>query len=397
MPSLRMTEKAVERINAPATGRIEYHDTLVPGLSLRITDTGRKTWSLLYRLPGDTRKRRLTLGTYPTVKLAGKRGARDRAKDALQAIADGKDPGQDRQAQRRDAGLVETVIEDFAARHLANLKDGDKAHRMLKADVLPAWRHRRIRDITRRDILGLIEDKAESAPVGANRLLAWVRRMFGWAADRGIIEYNPALRLPKPTRETSRERVLSDDEIRAIWKDCETDGWPFGNLVQIALLTGQRRGEVGMMRWEDVQDGVWTLPATKSGRTHQVPLSKPAQAILDSLPRRSEYVFPGRRGQPFASWSSAKAKIAPKIAPWTLHDLRRTTASRLAGLGVAPHVISRVLNHAETGITGRVYIRHGWLDEKRQALDLWANKLTAILTGQPGPAEVVPMREARNS
>ena len=149
------------------------------------------------------------------------------------------------------------------------------------------------------------------------------------------------------------------------------------------------------MRWSDLSNGVWTLPDSKAGRTHEVPISATAQSILDRCPKRGEFVFTKRVKAPIGVSSTWKARIAPDIPHWTLHDLRRTAASGMARLGVQPHVIARVLNHAETGITGRVYVRHGWLDEKRQALDLWAAKVDAVVAEQPGPAEVVLMEAAR--
>ncbi|MCC5871537.1 MAG: tyrosine-type recombinase/integrase [Gammaproteobacteria bacterium] len=390
-----MTEKAVERLNPPKSGRVEYHDTVVSGLSLRVTDKGRKSWSLLYRLPGDPRKRRLTLGVYPAVALTGKEGARERAKDALGKLAGGGDPAADKARQRKDPHLVESVIDDFEKRHLSTLKDGGKAKRILKADVIPAWGRRRISDITRRDVLDLIEEKAQTAPVGANRLLAWVRRLFSWAVNRGLLEHNPASRIPKPSREAARERVLTDAEILTVWQSCEAEGYPYGLFVQFCLLTGQRRGEVQQMKWADLSNGVWTLPTTKAGRAHEVPLPKQAKAILDRCPKMGEFVFTKRVKAPIGVSSTWKARIAPEVPGWTLHDLRRTAASGMARLGVQPHVIARVLNHAETGITGRVYVRHGWLDEKRAALDLWAKKVAAIVEKKSGPAEVVPMEAAR--
>jgi integrase len=394
MPTTRLTALAVANAKAPPQGRLEYWDAALPGFGLRVTHTGSKSWTLLYRPPGQA-LRRLTLGAYPALSLAE---ARDLARAAIHDVEKGADPAEDKAAERRHgaATLFENVIAEFVERHCKPRNRGwQRQERDLRREFLPYWRGKPLSSIGRIDIIEALDRIADrTSPRRANRYLALLKKLFSWAAERGYVEASPAAVVKPPGREVSRDRVLTDGELVAIWRCCERVGWPFGDLFRLLIVTAQRLGEAAAVRWENIGDlaaRVWTVPAelSKNGIANEVPLSGLATEILESLPPlgRRDFVFPAMNGSgnPVSGFSKAKANIdkalvasGHHLAPWVLHDIRRTAASGMARLGVAPHVIERVLNHVQPGVAG-VYNRFGYLPEKRQALDLWAVHITRLL------------------
>jgi integrase len=265
-------------------------------------------------------------------------------------------------------------------------------------------------------LLDAIVDKG--TPIAANRTLAAITKFFNWSLDRSIIETSPCIRVARPSEEKSRDRVLTDDELRLIWTAATRKGWPFGSLVQTLMLTAQRRTEVGDMRWGELKDrGLWTIPGnrTKNGAEHDVPLSPAAQAVLSSAPRiaGSEFVFTTMGARPVSGYSQAKERLDGLVlelarqeameagrdaaaitgASWRLHDLRRTAASGMARMGVPVHVIEAVLNHRSGAISGvaAIYNRHSYLPEKRHALEAWAAHVTGLVNG-PVTSNVVQLR-----
>jgi integrase len=223
--------------------------------------------------------------------------------------------------------------------------------------------------------------------------LAATRKMFAWAVARDIIAASPCAGVKPPSPEQPRDRVLNDDELRLVWLAADQIGWPFGPLVQLLALTGQRRDEVARMRWEeiDLENRLWTLPTerTKNNKRHEVPLSVPAVDILKSAPRLagSDLIFTTNGATPVSGYSKAKraldALLAPDTPHWTLHDLRRTCASGMARLGINLPVIEKVLNHASgsfAGIVG-VYQKHSFADEKRRALEAWGRHIQKLARG----------------
>jgi integrase len=222
--------------------------------------------------------------------------------------------------------------------------------------------------------------------------------MFNWALRRGIIEATPAALVERPGEETRRERTLKAEEIRLLWPRFAALGYPFGPFLQMALATGQRREEVARMRWADINFGerLWVLPpeATKAARGHVVPLATLAMALLEGLPKLGTYVFTTTGDRPISGFSKAKSRLDVMgtsdgtntciLAPWTIHDLRRTAATEMGRLGVTRLVISKVLNHADRSVTG-IYDRHGYLQEKRNALGAWVSYLDGLVHT---PAEV---------
>jgi integrase len=286
-----------------------------------------------------------------------------------------------------------SVVEDFCALHCAiKNKPGtaQETRRQLDVDFVSRWSAREIRDITRRDVTDVLDSILErGSPSAANHALAAVRKLFAWSLRRGLVDTSPCFGLDMPSKHNSRDRFHADDEIQRIWRALEIEDYPYQQIVQLLLLTGQRRGEVAGMRWSEValDRALWTLPAhrTKSNRAHEVPLSRKAVAILKAVPRRhDELVFVADdKPVPVSGFSKRKRRFDAvcMIPPWSLHDLRRTVATGMGRLGVDPHIVRRILNHSPRDIDGitAVYNRFAYLDQKRAALDRWAAHVGSIV------------------
>jgi integrase len=412
MPTIKFGPRTANSLKANPAARVEYFDASMPGLALRVTPSGVKTWTVLYRHRG--RLRRLTLGTAKAIGLAD---ARDRAKAAIREASNGADPATEKQDARKAetiADLADEYIERYAKRRKRSWKEDD---RMLRAYVLPEWKHRAIADVTRRDVRLLVDAIAErGAPVMANRVLSLCSKLFRFAEDDELIDVSPAVRIARPAPEQKRDRVLTDDELRQLWAAFDGLDAPMGAYFKLRLITAQRGGEVGGMRWQDVDldGGWWTVPAesSKNKLPHRVPLSSTALAILNGLKANSErvqdsnsahvrnsnhgrnlahgpnsphvanlpvYVLDGARGRR----QQSEAAATFPVPDFRGHDLRRTAASLMAGGGVPRLVVGKILNHVEPGVTA-VYDRHSYDAEKRAALDWWALKLAAILEQRRG-------------
>ena len=222
-------------------------------------------------------------------------------------------------------------------------------------------------------------------------------------------------KIKAPAAETARDRILSDTELRAAWRGFEAVGWPFGRVGQLLLLTGARRDEVAEGRWSeiDLDAKTWTIARerSKNGAAHEIPLSDAALAVIAALPRigavKDGFVFTTTGRSPISGWSRARAQIGKAMLAalgedaetppaWVLHDLRRTVASGMAGIGIAPHVVESVLNHKSGVIRGvaAIYNRYSYAAEKRQALDAWARRLEGIVSGS-APSNVVALASAK--
>jgi len=436
MPKVSLTDAAVKRYKAKPGERIDYFDTLLGhGFALRVSGPtprspeGRKSWVLFYRFGGALKRMTIEPG-YPALGLGE---AREQARAALQALAKGEDPAAGKMeaktsrkrvpaaAKEQAPNTIENIIDEFMRRYMQAKKRApryiEETRRNFDKHVLPSWCGRLLGSITRRDVIELLDAIAdEGKPIAANRVRAGLGKLFNWSIQRGIIEASPVAMVERPGAETERERALTDAEIRTVWLAAERLAYPFGPFCRMALATGQRRSEVAGMRWADIDESqrTWTLPAklTKANRAHVVPLSPLAMNILGDCPRGGAHVFTSRRRRgakagdteadaPISGFSKAKAMLdataaelataeegAP-VAPWRLHDLRRTAATVMGRLRVSRFVLSRVLNHADSSVTG-IYDRHEYLDEKRQALDAWG-QFIETLTG-PAGANVVPLR-----
>jgi integrase len=249
--------------------------------------------------------------------------------------------------------------------------------------ALAAWRGRRLDSISKGDVRDLLDSIA--APAASNQALKQIKRLFNWAVSEDLLKTSPLIGLQKPHAEKSRDRVLTDDELRNVWKAADAAGYAFGDFVKVAILTGQRPGEVSGMRREELYGDTWILPSerVKNKKSHSVPLSRQALAIIEGAPRISnEYVF-SHGAKPLRGYHPAKLALdkASGVSGWTLHDLRRTCASGLAKLEISIAVIEQVLNHRGGSLAGvaGVYIRHRFEKEKRAALQQWADHVERLV------------------
>lgn len=400
-----MTAHWIDRLKPPAEGRAEYFDAKVPGLLLRVTATGKKSWYLMYRVKGDLKRRRHPLGAMPPVGLAD---ARDKAREFLLALSKGDDPteirAEEKRLDERDGPYFKNLAEDYIEKYAKLRKrtwEEDEAR--LKNILLPAFGSKKAKMIKRREVIDLITGIHDrGAPIQANRTLALLRKIFNWAIERDILETSPCFKVKAPGKETSRERVLTGIEIKKVWaaieglahadedlkKGSASMGAFMATMFKIRFLTAQRGGEVETMRWADVDldAGWWTIPAekAKNGLSHRVPLTPAVVVLLKEQKSRckdSPWVFPSRtvKDKPISNIQKAAQRVQEASGvEFVMHDLRRTAASFMASLGVQRLVISKVLNHVEPGVT-RVYDRHGYDKEKRDALSAWAEALERIL------------------
>lgn len=384
MPTIKLTQAAVDRLLPPKVGRIEWFDSHLPGFGLRIANSGHKAWVVFYRI--GSRQRRYTIGTLATHPKVDQ--ARERAREVLQAAERGIDPAEAKSVPRRTVAAVATqFIEKYAKPKNRSWLDTKLT---LDRHVLPRWGARDINSITKSDVRDLLDAVAAGgAPVGVNRVLAAIRRMFGWAVERDILAASPVINIRAPGKETERERVLTDDELIKLWVAADSMNGVSGAFIKSLILTAQRRNEVATMRWTDLdlEARVWTLPreATKGDRSHEVPLAAQMIEVLTTLPRTDGYVFSSTRGErPISGYSKIKAR-AEQLAgfdDWRIHDLRRTAGTGMARLSIAVSTISRVLNHKEGGVT-KIYNRYSYLDEKRHALETWARRVESLVRFRP--------------
>jgi integrase len=421
VPTKKLTDLFVERAPVPVGDRVEYFDAGFPGLALRVTENGRKSWSLFYRFNG--RLRRFTIGRYPAIKPSQ---ARREAITALERVRQGIDPAEEKRARRDkpspEAETFESLVQDYLERHVRKNSATvtyQEAKRDLEYNVLPKWRNRPIASISRHDAIDLIDGLVErGVEIQANRTLARLRALFNWAIEKDRISASPVDHMKPPTKERARDRALTDDEIRWFWQACDEIGWPFGAVFKLLLLTAQRRDEVGGMRWTeiDVDKRTWTLPRhrAKSDRGHEVHLSDAAIEVLRSLPRitsggnERDLVFTVTGTTAVSGFGNAKRRLdlimaearrhslklpeSTELPDWRLHDLRRTAATGMARLNFPPHVVDKVLNHVSGTIRGvaAVYNRFEYLEERRAALEAWGRYVGDLV--RPTAANVVAMR-----
>ena len=398
MPQIRFTTRGIDAIKPPAQGQIDYRDTEARGLGLRVGRAS-KTWFVQYTAlrDGVRRNARMSLGSYPAISLAE---ARRKTAEASVAVANGDDPArqkvQERQeAEERSANTFAFVAKSFMADHGSKLRTAAEYQRKLDVDILPEIGHLPAAEITRTAVRALVREKAQTSPTAANRVLALVSKIFNWAIDEELVEVSPALRIRKVPEET-RERVLTDAELRAVWRGAEAVGHPYGALVRFLIVTGQRRGEVAGLTVGEIDGDTWRLPGerAKKGRGHAVPLSSLALDILDQCPRRTDtdLLFASTVSVgPIRGWSKFKVQLDKAIAAdgselgdWRLHDLRRSMATGLRSLGVSRLTVSKILNHQEGGVT-QIYDRYAEDAERIHAMETWAAKLKEITAGKAVP------------
>jgi integrase len=341
-----------------------------------VTQSGRKTFVVRYRLNG--KRPRVTIGSYPAFGLAD---ARARARTILLQVGSGEDPSR--------AESFAELADLYLDRHAKPKKRSWRYdERQLKRDLLPAWGKRKAVDIRRSDVHEVLDGILDrGSPAMANRTRALISKVFNFGITRGIVEHNPAAHVPPPARLQSRQRVLSEEEIRELWTlfDSHLLTPLMAASFKLRLLTAQRGIEVLSMQWDQVDGIWWTIPpeVAKNGLAHRVPLSAQAKAVLDEIQNHSggsQWVFPSPREDGPIQWvQKASRQLRDNTSfEWTPHDLRRTAATFMASMGVSRLVIAKILNHAETTVTA-VYDRASYDREKQSALQLWGSRVETIV------------------
>jgi integrase len=401
----RLTAIAIENFK-PSDQRREISDGR--GLYLVVQPSGAKSWCVRYRRRSDRKARKLTLDG-GALSLAE---ARARAAEAMRQVQSGADPAaakvdaksaEKQAAADRVSDTVEKIVAQFIELHAKRkTKSWRTTERVFGKEVVAKWRGRSIHDITKRDVNALLDAIAVDRPIQANRIFAGVRKMFSWCVERDIVPSSPCNGIKAPSPERSRDRVLSDSEIAAFLLAAEAD--PAGPLLRVLLLTGQRRSECSGMRWSEIDEAerLWSLPParTKNKRHHTVPMSRQVWSVVESMPRikGSDFVFAAADRTGYGRIKARLDKLMPGVARWQFHDIRRSVATGLQRLGVRLEVTEAILNHtsgSRAGIVG-VYQRHAWADEKRAALQLWADSLDSLVTGKviTGNVTTLPRRTA---
>jgi integrase len=359
-----------------------------------------------YRRP-DGRTAKVVHGKYgKSLTLAAARVAHTKA---LEKLSEGIDPGAERlqakavakqaEADRRADTLHKYVVAflDYQAKRLRNSTLAQQRH-VLQGIALKAWGpNRAVTDIRRRDVIELAEEVAADRPIMANRVVSVLHRFFWWLTTRDVIPANPVSGVVRPTKESARERALSDAEIKTLWPALDIVGGTLAAVVKVLLLSGQRRSECGGMRRSEICDDVWSLPGarTKNKKPHVVPLSRQALAVIAEQPVLGDFVFSRDGVRPAADFGAFKKRldaVAKLEAPWHLHDLRRTAASGMQRLDVRVEVIERALNHRSgsyRGVSG-VYQVDPMAGQTRAALAKWGDHVERIVTGED--AKIIQLR-----
>ena len=387
MPTCKLTKRAIDALPSPAAQDQIWWDEDLKGFGLKLTPAGRKVFLVQYRPAGDRRNpRKYTIGEYGSVT---PHKARIEAQRVLADRAAGGDPQADKQTSKRRirSEQVAELAAEFIARHASQNRTGAETARIFNREVLPDWGSWTVGEVSKRDVIALLDRIRErGSPIMANRVLAAVRKFFNWCIGRGILEVSPCSGITAPAREQARHRVLSDEELAQVIKAARQIGFPFGSIVEVLALTGQRRDEVGRMGWEhlDLRRKIWVIPGehAKNGKPHLVQLSRPVLSILDTVPKTGDLVFSSDGKTVFQGYSKAKTRLdsLSGVQDWTLHDLRRTVVSGMARLGVAPHVADKILNHQSGTISGvaAVYQRHEFLKERERALQRWGDHIQSL-------------------
>jgi integrase len=394
------TIKSLSKKPAKPGKTYDVPDALVPGLAVRVMPSGRRSFVLVTRFPGRKNPTRRSLGSYGAITL---NTARERARVWLDLIRRGIDPQIEEERQRtaelrRQAHTFAAVAEEFIRVHVSKTRQAAAVELSIRKEFIARWGERPIAGITSHDVLTVIDAAVgRGSPYQAHNLLAYAKSLFNWALSRPEygLETSPCDRLkPKQIigKKQARQRILSDAEVRALWSSAETMGYPYGPLIKLLLITGQRLNEVARAtRGEfDLDKKLWTIPAErmKAGAVHTVPLSDGAMMVLQELPRfkHGDHLFSATYGtKPVNGFGRAKRRLDELMADrlgtveeFRFHDIRRTMRTGLSALPVTDMVRELVIAHTQKGLH-KVYDRHKYDAEKRQALDLWASRLHQIL------------------
>ena len=394
---MKLTAATVRTLALPAgvTDKIFFDDEL-PRFGVRMRAGGSRTWIVQYGIGGKERK--LPLGP---VSALDPSKARALAKDVLARVRLGEDPlALKHEAAARASETLGAQLPRYLAFKRASLRPRSYAQveRHLLVHAKPLHGRPLVSLASdRRSVAVVLAKVAEaSGPVEANMVRSSLSACCRWLMGEGLLDGNPIIATNKAAQNGARKRVLSDAELKRVWNGLDDDR--YGAIVKLLVLTGLRREEIGGLRWDeiDLDRELIHLPAErcKNKRPHDQPLSSAARAIIAALPREGDRVFAA-----FGSWGRAKERLDRKlgndVAPWRLHDLRRLVSTTMHDkLGIQPHVVESILGHTghQSGTAG-VYNKADYLDERRRALEKWADHVEGIVTGKRPVAEVVRLRK----
>jgi integrase len=389
---MQFTDKLIKSLK-PKNVPYDLREGSGQGFGIRVMPSTHKSWIFIYYFEG--KKKRMTLGAYPAISLAD---ARKLHRDAISCLASGKSPAAEQQKARVEAivaGTVNELVDEYLEKWAKPRKRSWKEdERILKKDVVPAIGKLKAKNITKRDII-LILDRVldRGSPIAANRTLAVVRRMFNFAVERDIIEITPCYGVKLPSKENRKDRVLSMEEIKSFWHGLENASMLEMTkiVLKLQLVTAQRKAEIVKAEWDefDLKSGWWTIPAAKAknGNQHRVPLSDLALDLLSKLKELtggSKWLFPSPKGNTHMAPGAVDHALRKNldkfenVKPFTPHDLRRSSASHMTALGVLRLVVSKILNHTESSVTS-IYDRHSYDKEKKEAVHIWNKKLQEII------------------
>lgn len=407
---MKFTDMYLKKLTAPSKKTYVRESE---GFTLRVMPSGAKTFIFIYTFDG--KRKEMNLGSYPNISLAD---ARIKHGDAIKLLSKGKDPAaQEREAkdERKRTPFISDFVDEFVTRYAKEHNRGwQEIERALKTEIVPRWGKRKITDIKRRDlVLVLDEIKERGAPVMANRILAYTRKMFSWAVERAVLEVNPFLMMSRPTKEISRERALSEAEIKTFWNnldDCKMSD-SIKRALKLILVTGQRPGEVIAMHRNEINGDWWEIPAERSKNTqaHRVFITSLAKKLIGEgsgfifkSPVNSEKSYEVRTmthdikaNLPHTPDSKVVDRI--KIPHFTPHDLRRTAATRWAEMGVSGDMIDRLQNHItkqKQGV-GHIYNRYSYDKEKQMSLEQWERKLLLIVGEKSYSGKIISLQGRR--
>ena len=408
----RFTDATIRNLK-PKEARYDVREGQGDGFMVRVTPNGAKTFAFVYHFNGQ--KRRHTLGQYPAMPLKDARAALTEARRLVQSGIDPAASKTDkRQAairQRQEAARlcsVDALAGAYIEHHAKpNKRTWDQDRLILNRDVLPFWGKLKAEDITPRDVNRILDRiKERGSPIQANRTLALMRKLFNFGIQRGEITANPCAAVARPAPEKVRDRVLSDDELKALWPALAGDGFKCSEHLRLALrlqlLAACRIGEILGARWEEIDQAGewWEIPAErmKNKRIHRVWIGTgPARAILARLQEiggGSPWLFPSPKGErPMGATASGHAIRRSLeglgMAAFSSHDLRRTVATRMGEMGIHPHIIGKVLSHTDSSVTATHYNKWSYDQDKQKALERWASRLLEITEGI-APRAVIP-------
>jgi integrase len=403
IPTMKLTAKTTANATLPA-GKMDmiHFDDSLPGFGLRLRSGGGRivrTWVAQYRAHGRTR--RMRIGAFE--KLTADQ-AREAARKILAKVELGGDPQADRQERRhKDARSLRAVVDEYLAAKETSLRPRSlhEVRRYLTQEAYFGVLHSLPIDrIARRDVATrvLVITRETGAPT-ADRARSALAAFFAWCVSAGIVDANPTIGATRPELPPARDRTLDEHELAMVWR--ESGKYDYGAIIRLLILLAARRTEIGQMRWAeiDLERGTWELPAerSKNGFKHALPLPQAAIEIISAVPGRADrdYLF-GSRADGFTLWSTEKreldVRLGKAVKPWRVHDLRRSAATRMCDIGIAPHIVEQILNHRsghKAGVAG-IYNLSRYQREVHIALEQWADHIRALVEGSA--RKVVPMQ-----